>query len=80
MTWRWLPYAGAATYPLYLLHQNIGWELIRVLEPRVPAYALVGLLVGVMLLTAYLVHRLVERPLARPLRRRLDKALADARR
>ncbi|MFD9219340.1 acyltransferase family protein [Streptomyces sp. NPDC060064] len=79
MTWRWLPYAGAATYPLYLLHQNIGWELIRVLEPRVPAYALVGLLVGGMLLAAWLVHRLVERPLARPLRRRLDRALADAR-
>ncbi|MCX4514942.1 acyltransferase [Streptomyces sp. NBC_01619] len=77
MNWRWLPYAGAATYPLYLLHQNIGWELIGVLESRVPGYLLVGLLVGGMLVVSWLVHRLVEKPLARPLKQRLNRALAE---
>ncbi|MEU2157255.1 acyltransferase [Streptomyces sp. NPDC019396] len=77
MNWRWLAYAGAATYPLYLLHQNIGWEIIGVLEPHVPAYPLIGMLVGGMLLLAYLVHRLVEKPLARSLKRGLKHALAE---
>ena len=74
MTWRWLPYAGAAHVPPLPAAPEHGWELIRGLEHPLPAYTVVGA-GGGMLLTAWLVHRLVERPVTRPLRRRLDKAL-----
>ncbi|MFJ6578938.1 acyltransferase family protein [Streptomyces sp. NPDC004290] len=71
--WRWLPVLGALTYPLYLLHQVIGWELIGYLAPRelVSPWALVGLLVLGMLLLSYLVNKLVEQPLSAYLKRGL---------
>jgi peptidoglycan/LPS O-acetylase OafA/YrhL len=33
--WRWLTVAGALTYPLYLIHQIIGYAIIRWLNPHV---------------------------------------------
>ncbi|MFG2182614.1 acyltransferase family protein [Streptomyces abikoensis] len=75
--WRWLPTAGALTYPLYLLHENIGREIFHVLGSRVPAYALVGGVIVVMLVASWLVHRLVERPVGRWLKRGLVHAMAQ---
>ncbi|MEU8586875.1 acyltransferase [Streptomyces sp. NPDC048664] len=66
--WRWLSYAGALTYPLYLLHQVIGRELFSLLDGRMPTYALLALVVTGMLAAAWLVHRFVERPLGRRLK------------
>ncbi|MFD5430245.1 acyltransferase family protein [Streptomyces sp. NPDC127084] len=78
MNWRWLGYAGATTYPLYLLHEKIGWEIIGVLAPYVPGYLLVGLLTACMLVAAYLVHRLVEKPVSGWLKHRLNRAVAES--
>lgn len=70
--WRWLPIAGARTYPLYLLHQVSGRELIGYLAPRgVDPWVLVGSLTAGMLVLSYLVHKIVEKPLSRYLVRRL---------
>lgn len=66
--WRWLTVAGAMTYPLYLLHEDIGWEVIRHTSDHVPARLLVPSLVAAMLLAAWLVHKFVERPLASALK------------
>ncbi|MCX4748553.1 acyltransferase [Kitasatospora sp. NBC_01287] len=77
---RWIVAAGALTYPLYLLHEEIGWLVISELHTRMNPYLLVLSLVGVMLLASWLVHRLVERPLAGVLKRRLTAALERARR
>ncbi|MGW7551828.1 acyltransferase family protein [Streptomyces rimosus] len=74
-SWRWLPVAGALTYPLYLLHEYIGWEIIRYFSTRVPHHALLIGLVTAMLLAAHLVHRCVERPLSRWLKPRIKTAL-----
>ncbi|MFF4230787.1 acyltransferase family protein [Streptomyces sp. NPDC001820] len=78
MKWRWLPYAGAVTYPLYLLHQGIGWELIRAVGDRLPPYTVLALVTGGMLVASWLVHLLIERPVTRLLRRRLSGALSEA--
>ncbi|MGW3622395.1 acyltransferase family protein [Streptomyces sp. NPDC000880] len=78
MKWRWLPYAGALTYPLYLLHQYIGWELIGALGDRLPPYTVLALVTGGMLVASWLVHRLIERPVGRLLRPRLSGALSEA--
>jgi peptidoglycan/LPS O-acetylase OafA/YrhL len=61
---------GAISYPLYLLHQAIGFALIHRLEQRgVPSLAAVGLVVVVALSLATAVNRWVERPAMDAIRR-----------
>ncbi len=74
--WRWLTVAGSLTYPLYLLHQHIGWAIIDELQHRMSPPLLVGLVLTAMLGLAWLVHRYVERPLAARMRVMLRAATA----
>jgi peptidoglycan/LPS O-acetylase OafA/YrhL len=76
---RWLTVAGALTYPLYLLHLEIGWLLIRQLHGAFPAWPLVISLTAGMLLLSYAVNRWIERPVSGRMRRLLRGALADLR-
>ncbi|MGC9667542.1 acyltransferase family protein [Planosporangium sp. 12N6] len=76
MRWRWLTLAGATTYPLYLLHEYIGWTVVRGLADRFPPLLVVSVTVVAMVLLAWLVHRWVERPVARLLRRWLSASVA----
>jgi peptidoglycan/LPS O-acetylase OafA/YrhL len=73
LDWRWMATAGALTYPFYLLHQRIGYSLIRTAHAHtgLPAWVLITSAVVILLAAAWLVHRLVERPLAPLLRRRI---------
>ena len=73
LDWRWLSTAGALTYPFYLLHQRIGYSLIRTAHAHtgLPAGVLITGAVLVLLVAAWLVHRLVERPLAPLVRGRI---------
>jgi peptidoglycan/LPS O-acetylase OafA/YrhL len=85
---RWLGTAGALTYPFYLLHQRVGYCLIRTTyqHTALPAAVVIAGVVVVLLVLAGLVHRLVERPLAPVLRarilgrRRQPKTAEDSRR
>jgi peptidoglycan/LPS O-acetylase OafA/YrhL len=79
--WGWLTTAGALTYPLYLLHQRIGYTVIRTVYVafRPPAWlVLIGTAV-LMLALAWAVHRLVEKPLTGYLRRALRTSLNQMR-
>ena len=80
--WTWLTTAGALTYPFYLLHQRIGYSLIRHTHERtgLPAWTLLLGSIVLVLGLAWLVHRLAERPLSRRLRTVLRRAVADVRR
>ena len=75
--WRWLPVAGALTYPLYLIHQDIGFTTIAYLRDKVPSIALVVLVYVAMLGLAWGIHRAVERPVAPILKRRLSEAVSN---
>ncbi|MEV0177981.1 acyltransferase [Streptomyces sp. NPDC050625] len=72
--WRWLTVAGALTYPFYLIHEHLGWFVIRALHralglgPWPTLTATVTVLLGL----AWLIHRWVERPFGP----RLKQALA----
>ncbi|MDH6578105.1 acyltransferase [Kitasatospora sp. MAP5-34] len=80
MRWKWLTVAGALTYPLYLLHQEIGWQLItRLRAHHLAPYPTLAVVTVVMLFAAWLVHRLVERPLAPLMKRKMDAAFAQVR-
>ena len=78
--WRWLPLAGALTYPLYLVHQDIGFTAFSYLKNLAPAWVIAGLTYLAMLGIAWLIHRAVERPLAPLLRRKLTAAVDSVRR
>ncbi|MYU51961.1 MULTISPECIES: acyltransferase family protein [Streptomyces] len=78
--WKWLTTAGALTYPLYLIHLNIGMTLIHHFRNRLPAPVLVASVTALMLLTAWLIHRIVERPLGKWLRDTMRRGIDDVRR
>ncbi|WP_371678256.1 acyltransferase family protein [Streptomyces sp. NBC_01276] len=70
--WRWLSVAGAMSYPLYLLHQQIGVTLLRMWRQDVEPWTLLLSATAVMLLASWLIQRFVERPAARRLKRFLE--------
>ena len=79
--WRWLPVAGALTYPLYLIHQDIGFTVFAYLRGGwLPAWLLAALTYAAMLGVAWLIHRGVEQPAAPLLRRHLGAAIDTVRR
>lgn len=75
--WRWLTMAGALTYPLYLVHGQIGYFVIDVLQQGMQSYLVLALATLASFAVAWLIHRLVERPSARPLRRAVETSLGD---
>ncbi|MEU6663352.1 acyltransferase [Streptomyces sp. NPDC046821] len=70
----WLSTAGAMTYPLYVLHDEIGYTAIRAFHHDVPRWPLLIALVAVLLAVSYAVARWVEKPVGRWLRRFLETA------
>jgi peptidoglycan/LPS O-acetylase OafA/YrhL len=78
--WKWLTTAGALTYPLYLIHLNIGMTLIHHFRNRIPGPVLVASVTALMLVTAWLIHRLIERPLGKWLRTTMRRGIDDVRR
>jgi peptidoglycan/LPS O-acetylase OafA/YrhL len=69
--WRWLTVAGVMTYPLYLIHEYIGWTVFAALRGVAPDGLLFAAMVVTMLAAAWLIHRFVEKPLAPRIRRAL---------
>ena len=77
---RFLAVAGALTYPLYLLHQHIGYIALTRLRGMVSDPALLAIVIAALILTAFAVWIFVERPLSKALRTRLmalARGLAD---
>ncbi|HEX6358365.1 acyltransferase [Actinophytocola sp.] len=68
---RWLVVLGATTYPLYLLHLDLGGPILFSAQWSVPPALLVAVVTAAMIALAWLVHRYVERPLAPLLKRGL---------
>jgi peptidoglycan/LPS O-acetylase OafA/YrhL len=64
---------GTLTYPLYLLHQNIGYIFFQKTVGTAHPYVLLTLLIAGMLLLSYLVHKFIERPFAPLLKAKLER-------
>jgi peptidoglycan/LPS O-acetylase OafA/YrhL len=69
---RWLVVLGATTYPLYLLHLDLGAPVLFHLQDVVPPPVLVCAVTAAVIGVAWLVHRYVERPVARWWRARTE--------
>ncbi|MEU6574956.1 acyltransferase [Streptomyces sp. NPDC046805] len=72
-TWPGLATIGALTYPFYLIHEHLGWFVIRVLHRGwgLPMWPTLAVTVLGMLVLAWLMHRFVERPLGPRLKKGL---------
>jgi peptidoglycan/LPS O-acetylase OafA/YrhL len=66
---RWMTAAGALTYPLYLMHENLGWYVIHLSRDVLGPWGAVLVATTFALLAAIAVHHLVERPFGARLRR-----------
>jgi len=67
---RALTWLGGLTYSLYLVHQNIGYVLIRALNSHIGGFAAVAAALGVCVCLAVLLQKLVENPALHWLRMR----------
>lgn len=77
--WRWLTFLGSLTYPLYLVHEAFGLELVTVYHGRVAPWALVGLATASSLILATLIRTFVEKPVAPRMRRAIERSFQEAR-
>lgn len=60
---RVLVWLGALSYPLYLVHQNVGYAVIAALEAAgLPAWAATALAICVALALAQVIHQFLEAP------------------
>lgn len=69
---RWL-LAGALTYPLYLLHQRIGFMLFNAAYPALNPHLVFWGVVALVLALAYAVHVFIEKPFSLPLKAVLNR-------
>ena len=69
----WVIKVGALTYPLYLVHQNVGFMFFNMFDGVINKYLLlIGIFVFV-LIVAWLIHNVVEKNLSLALKKLLNK-------
>jgi peptidoglycan/LPS O-acetylase OafA/YrhL len=67
---------GGLTYPLYLLHQFIGYISLKALTPHIGKSTAVIVVLAGMLFASFLVWRFVEAPIRKPLIRALMSVMS----
>lgn len=65
---------GALTYPLYLIHQYIGYMLINLLAPYMNKYVVLVVVILTMYTSAYLIHKYIEKEYSRSFKRFLTES------
>jgi peptidoglycan/LPS O-acetylase OafA/YrhL len=75
---QWLSWAGALTYPIYLLHHNIGYVVLQRLGGKVDRHLLLLAMLAAVFGLAYLLHKFVERPFSKLLGQKVSSLLAKA--
>ena len=79
LNWRFLTTLGLLTYPLYLLHEWIGWIMIDRLRESFTPWQTLGIVVASMIALAWFVARFIEAPLSKSVRGALNHALQQMR-
>jgi peptidoglycan/LPS O-acetylase OafA/YrhL len=57
---KWITLVGALTYPLYLVHHNLGYLLFQYLNGTTDKYIILASILLLMFLLAYLIHIYIE--------------------
>jgi peptidoglycan/LPS O-acetylase OafA/YrhL len=79
MTWRGLTALGLLTYPLYLLHEWVGWIMIDRLREFLTNEQTLVAVTAAMVALSYVVARFVEAPASARMRSSLNRALHQIR-
>lgn len=79
ISWRGLTALGLLTYPLYLLHEWVGWVMIDQVRRTLGPTATLIVVTLSMIALSYLVARFIEAPGAKRMRTALNRALVDMR-
>ncbi len=69
----WMLKFGALTYPLYLIHQNIGYVVLHKLGDQVNPYALLITLLVVMIVLSYVINEFAEQKLNRFVKAKVEQ-------
>ncbi|UVK96607.1 acyltransferase [Pseudomonas sp. B21-048] len=67
---------GALTYPLYLLHQMIGFMIFNIAYPAVNPHILLWGTAALMIGASYIIHKKIEVPIARQIKKILSLSLS----
>lgn len=70
LNWMWF---GVLTYPLYLIHQALGFLIYNATYTEFNPHVLFWELVIGMIMLAYLIHIVVEKPIAKSMKSALNK-------
>lgn len=68
-----LVFVGAISYPLYLLHQNLGYLVIEASAQSLGRWPAMLMAFAVLAAVAWVAHRTIEGPWSRALRKRLSR-------
>lgn len=63
----WLAWPGAITYPLYLIHSHIGYNIFFRFGHLFNKYILLSITILFMLIIAFLIHVFIEKRFSKPL-------------
>jgi peptidoglycan/LPS O-acetylase OafA/YrhL len=66
-------YFGVLTYPLYLIHQNIGFIIFNNFGDRINKWVLLSGVLIMMLGVAYLISKYIEKPMGNYMRQKLKE-------
>ena len=66
--WAWMSYAGALTFPLYLVHEYWGWWIISISHEAIGKWGALAAAIVFSFALAIVLERWVERPLRPRLR------------
>lgn len=69
---------GLLTYPLYLIHANLGYLVFNHFAGSINKYLLLLLIILFMLTFSWLIHYIIEKPLAKFLKRMINMFLSIA--
>ncbi|KAA0980326.1 acyltransferase [Pseudomonas sp. ANT_H12B] len=70
---------GALTYPLYLLHQMIGFMIFNIAYPAVNPHILLWGTIALMIGASYIIHKKIEVPIARSIKKLLSLSFSRVR-
>lgn len=71
----WAIKIGALTYPLYLIHQNIGFIIFTQFGEVINKYLLLGITISILLIASWFIHTKVEKKLGPTLKKILRARL-----
>ncbi|MNJ98031.1 Acyltransferase family protein [compost metagenome] len=70
---------GILTYPLYLIHQNIGYIIFNNFSHILNKYVLLVIIIFIMFISAYLINILIEVPFSKYINNKLTKFIETIR-